>query len=66
MNQTINASCQLGLDQFFNGKENTSNFVNGTGTYRVYAAFRDPDGDVLICDDESLLEATWEFTVTSS
>jgi len=36
---------------------------HGSGTYRVYAAFRDPDGDVLVCDDDSLLEATYEFTV---
>jgi len=34
------------------------------GTYRVYVAFRDPDGNVLVCDDDSLMEATYEFTIT--
>ena len=38
----------------------------GDGTYRVYTAFRDPDGDVLLCNDESLLEETYEFTITTS
>jgi len=37
--------------------------VNGEVPYRVYAAFRDPDGDVLVCDDEPLLEAWYEFEV---
>ncbi len=63
----INSSDQLGLDTIFNGLVNTSSLLDsfGDGTYRVYAAFRDPDGDILVCDDESLLEATYEFTITS-
>jgi len=44
----------------------TSDLVNGDGLYRVYAAFRDPDGETLICDDESLLEAWYEFEVEVS
>ena len=32
----------------------------------IWATFRDPDGDVLICDDESLLEAWYEFEVDTS
>ena len=57
----------LGLDTIFNQENvNTSSFSNGDGTYRVYAAFRDPDGDVLICNDESLLEAWYEFEVDTS
>jgi len=64
--RTINASDTLALDLIFNGLVNTSDLTNGDGTYRVYAAFRDPDGDVLICDDESLLEAWYEFEVDTS
>jgi hypothetical protein len=62
-NHTINASSHLNLDQLFNGKENTSSY-NNTGTYRIYAAFRDPEGNVLVCNDSTKLEATWEFEVT--
>ena len=54
---------QLALDTVFNGLLSTDDFRHGSGTYRVYAAFRDPDGDVLVCDDDSLLEASYEFTV---
>jgi len=65
--RTINVSNQLALDyNLFNGMVSTDDLVNGDGTYRVYAAFCDPDGDVLICDDESLLEAWYEFEVDTS
>jgi len=63
----VNASDQLGLDTLFNTHlVNTSDLLDsfGNGTYRVYAAFRDPDGNVLVCDDESELVATWEFTIS--
>jgi len=60
---TVTVGGQLGLDTFFNGKINTIDLNHGNGTYRVYAVFRNPDGDVLVCDDDSLLEATYEFTV---
>jgi len=57
----------LALDTIFNGLVNTSNLSEfGDGTYRVYAAFRDPDGDVLVCDDETVLEAWYEFEVDTS
>ena len=63
-----NSSSVLGLDTLFNGLVNTSSLLDsfGNGTYRVYVAFRDPDGDVLICDDESLLETTYQFTISST
>ena len=65
--RTINAGCTLALDTIFNPYNvSTSSFTNGNGTYRVYAAFRDPDGDVLVCNDESLLEANYQFTVSFS
>jgi hypothetical protein len=66
--RTIASSGKLGLDTIFNGNVNTTYLIKsfGTGTYRVYAAFRDPDGDVLVCDDESLLEASYQFTVTTA
>ena len=61
----INASTQLGLDTIFNEiVVNTSDFTSfGDGIYRVYAAFRDPDGNILINNDESLMEAWFQFTI---
>jgi len=60
---TVTVGGQLGLDTFFNGKINTIDLNHGNGTYRVYAVFRNPDGDVLVCDDDSLLEASYEFVL---
>jgi len=64
--RTIAAGDQLALDIIFNGNITTSDLVNGDGTYRVYAAFRDEEGDVLVCGDKSLLEAWYEFEVDTS
>ncbi|MFH1100739.1 MAG: hypothetical protein V1726_01720, partial [Methanobacteriota archaeon] len=63
----INVSEQLALDQFFNGKVNTSDLLDeyGPGWYRVYAAFRDPYGEALVCDDETVLAAWYEFEITT-
>jgi hypothetical protein len=55
----------LALDTIFNGLVNTQDLSGfGNGTYRVYAAFRDPNGDILQCDDETYLVAWYEFEVT--
>ncbi len=63
--RTVNAGQQLGLDTIFNGLVNTANLSSyGNGTYRIYAAFRDPNDNILKCDDETELVATYEFTVT--
>jgi hypothetical protein len=63
--RTINSGSQLGLDTVFNGLLDTSDFSDyGNGTYRIYAAFRNPDGNVLVCNDKTELEATYEFTIT--
>jgi hypothetical protein len=63
--RTINASDVLALDTIFNAQNvSTSSFSNGNGTYRVYAAFRDSDDDILVTDDETELKASYEFTVT--
>ena len=66
--RTILVGGQLGLDTIFNPGVETQNLLSerGSGIYRVYACFRDPDGDVLVCDDESLMEDTYEFTVTDT
>ena len=66
--RTINAGSQFGLDTVFNGNVNTSSLIAsfGNGTYRVYACFRDPDGDVLVCDDETLMEDSYEFTLSKN
>ncbi len=68
----INISEKLALDTIFNPENvNTSSFSHGNGTYRVYAAFRDPCTNVLhVCDDTVsppvwwYLEDYYEFTVT--
>ena len=53
------------LDSVFNDLVNTSSLSGfGNGTYRIYVALRDPDGNILVCDDDSELVATYEFTVT--
>jgi hypothetical protein len=63
--RTINSGEQFGLDTVFNGLVNTSSLSDfGSGSYRIYAAFRDPDDNVLICNDETELEVTYSFTVT--
>jgi PKD repeat protein len=63
--RTVAVGAQLGLDEIFNVKEVNTNFLTyGGGTYRVYAAFRDPEGNILQCDDDSLLKAIYEFSVT--
>jgi hypothetical protein len=63
--RVIGVSEQFGLDTVFNDIVNTTDLLDsyGEGLYRVYAAFRDPDGDVLVCDNDSMLEATYEFTL---
>ncbi len=62
--RTINSSEQLALDTIFNGLINTNDLTHGNGTYRIYATFRDDDGNILQCDDDTLLASWWEFTVT--
>ncbi|UCF13479.1 MAG: M28 family peptidase [Thermoplasmatales archaeon] len=64
--RTINSGEQLALDTIFNGLVYTGEQLveYGNGTYRVYAAFRDPNGNILVTDDETELVATYEFTVT--
>jgi hypothetical protein len=62
--RTINSCCQLGLDTVFNGLIRASELMHGNGTYRVYAAFRDPAGNILITDDEVELVSWWQFSKT--
>jgi hypothetical protein len=62
--RTINSSQQLALDLIFNGIVNTNNLTHGNGTYRVYAAFTDPIGNILQCDDDTFLATSWKFTIT--
>ncbi len=64
--RTIIHGDQLPLDQIFNGLVNTNDLQNGNGTYRVYAAFRDPAGNVLVNDDDQELAAWYEFEVTGT
>jgi PKD repeat protein len=64
--RTINSGDTLGLDTIFNGNVTTNYllYYYGNGTYRVYVSFCDSDYNVLVCDDDSELIATYEFTVT--
>ncbi len=62
--RTITSGNQLALDTIFNGLVQASDLIFGTGTYRVYTAFRDPEGNILQTDDETLLESWWQFSKT--
>ena len=59
--RTIPAGGYLALDTIFNGKVNASNLIFWNGTYRVYAALCDPDGNVLRSNDESLIFKVYTF-----
>jgi len=63
--RTINSGDTLGLDTIFNGNVSTNYllYYYGNGTYRVYVSFCDSDDNVLVCDDDSELIATYQFTV---
>ena len=57
----------LKLDEYFNDKWNTSTDASyGSGTYRVVVYLRDNESNVLRNIDGSELNATYNFTVTSS
>ena len=62
--RTVNSSEQLALDLIFNGLVNTNDLTHGDGTYRVYAAFRDPDGNILQTNDEKDMVSWYEFEVS--
>jgi hypothetical protein len=62
--RTINSSSQLALDTIFNGLVRASDLAHGTGTYRIYAAFRDPEGNILRTDDDVELVSWWQFSKT--
>ena len=66
--RTINSGGVLALDTIFNGNVNSGDLIKdfGAGSYRVYACFRDPDGTVLVCDNDSLMEDSYQFTVSDS
>ncbi len=62
--RTITSGNQLALDTIFNGHIRASDLTHGTGTYRVYAAFRDSEENILRTDDDVELEAWWQFSKT--
>ena len=62
--RTINSSSQLALDTIFNGHVRASNLTHGAGTYRVYAAFRDPESNILKTNSGVELKAWWQFSKT--
>jgi hypothetical protein len=62
--RTITSGNQLALDLIFNDMIRASDLTHGTGIYRVYTAFRDPEGNILRTDDDVELVSWWEFTKT--
>ena len=61
--RTINTNGYIALDTIFNGVINSSKLFCGNGTYRVNAALRNPDDDILIGSDEATIQGTWQFNV---
>jgi len=63
--RTISAMDQFGLDTVFNDLVNTSSLLSlyGRGLYRVYAAFRDPDGNILVTSDDKEMVCWYEFGI---
>jgi len=62
--RAINSSSQLPLDAVFNGRVRASDLTHGTGTYRVYVAFRDPERNILKTNNEVELKSWWQFSKT--
>ena len=62
--RTITSGNQLALDTIFNGHVRASDLTHGTGIYRVYTAFRDPEGNILRTNDDVDLDAWWQFSKT--
>ncbi len=62
--RVITSGNQLALDTIFNGYVRVSDLTHGTGTYRVYTAFRDPEGNILRTNGDIDLEAWWQFNKT--
>ena len=63
--RTIIHSQQLGLDTVFNGHIRVNQLHHGSGTYRIYAAFCDPNGNILVDSAQKSMVATWQFTVNN-
>ncbi len=60
----INSSSQFGLDTVFNGNIRASDLQHGTGTYCIFVALRDLQGNVLRTDGGRELSAWWLFSKT--
>jgi hypothetical protein len=60
----ITSGGQFGLDMVFNGMVRASDLHNGIGTYRIYATFRDPSGNILKTNGGVELETSYEFNKT--
>ena len=62
--QQITTETNLKLDDLFNGSwHTTDNASNGDGTYRVYVAYTDPYGTVLVNSDGSFMNDSYNFTI---
>lgn len=63
--RTIEDGTELKLDDIWNGNSTITNFTEGTGHYRVYAAFRDPNYNVLLNDDATYMNNSYQFNYTA-
>jgi hypothetical protein len=62
--RTIASGSQLALDTIFNGNIRASDLQHGAGTYCIYTAFRDPEGNILKANNGKELAAWWQFNKT--
>jgi len=64
VNNTPDSGNVIKLDSYFNGRWNvTANASNGDGTYRVFAALTDNNGETLVNVDGGILNASYNFTI---
>ncbi|UCF13476.1 MAG: hypothetical protein JSW06_04255 [Thermoplasmatales archaeon] len=63
--RTINATEQLALDTIMNGLVNSSNLTYGNGTYHIFVSFTDPDGNVLVCNNNTPLSRKCSFNLSA-
>jgi len=64
INLSVNETIKL--EDYFNGKWNTSQASHGSGLYRVWAAALDEKGDTIINKDGSLALSTYNFTISDT
>jgi len=62
----LGANETIKLEDYFNGKWNTSQATHGSGLYRVLCAALDEKGDTIVNKDGSLALSTYNFTISDT